>query len=305
MRIKTFQGRTLEEVLPQIREQLGPSAVVLGQRSKVQGGVGGFFGTKVIEVTAADRMPDDDQLVDLEDRMMSGSLSDEGADPRSGDHAEEAQELATRFAGAMQMGRRGGIDVTDEWDPSQDEELASEYGRVLEHAAAAGFSELDVPTVAPTPAAVDPLVQARALADRAHDHLQASTERVEGTYAPPTAMPRSTPAQTRTFAASVQDVHQPSMAPDPRVEAPSDPITAALELIDLRAVAALRTAAEANRRIDSARSTDPALQAALAHLSDVGADDDVIAAVGDIVLRHRLPFAEGSDLGLLVRDVVE
>ncbi|MCW2961058.1 MAG: flhF [Thermoleophilia bacterium] len=325
MRIKTFQGRTLEEVLPQIREQLGSNAVVLGQRSKVQGGVGGFFGTKVIEVTAADRMPDDEQLVDLEDRMMDGSLADGDAGQQPAPE-EEATELAARFAGAMQMGRRGGIDMTDEWDPAQDEELASEYGRVLEHAAAAGFSELDVPTASVNGAAPqqalqpqqapqpqqpqlpshDPLAQARALADRAHDHVQSATERVEGTYAPPIALPRTTPASTQTFAASVVDVTPPVAFEPLRHESPSDPISAAIELIDLRAVAALRSANEASRRIDTARSSDPALTGALAHLAEVGADDDVVAAVSNIVLRHRLPFAaHDADLGVLVRDVVE
>jgi flagellar biosynthesis GTPase FlhF len=232
VRIKTFQGRSLEEVLPQIREELGPEAVVVGQRTKVQGGVAGFFGTKVIEVTAADQMPSDEMLVDLEDQFMGNAAS--GDDSDGGD---DAPELAKRFAGAMKMGRVGGLDVTDEWDPSQDAELAQEYGRVLEHAATAGFSELDVPVVARTaitteplaapmapqaaaPIAADPLAQAHALAQRAHEHMQHATARMEqapsaGTYAPPRALPR-TPEQghIRTFAASVQDT--PMQGYDPQ-----------------------------------------------------------------------------------------
>ena len=228
MRIKTFQGRTLEEVLPMIREELGPDAVVIGQRQKVQGGVAGFFGTKVIEVTAADSMPSDDELVDLEDRMM-GERSGDSTSSTTGDDDQDA--LAERFRSAMKMGRRGGIDVTDEWDPSQDAELAQEYGRVLEHAAAAGsFAELDVPTAAATipvppraaapeqppaaaPAAAaapmpDPMAQARELAARTHENVRHATERVEqassmGTYAPPQALPQTAPPATTTFAATV------------------------------------------------------------------------------------------------------
>ncbi len=40
---KTFRGRSLDDVLPQIREELGPDAIVLRRREGLAGGVGGFF----------------------------------------------------------------------------------------------------------------------------------------------------------------------------------------------------------------------------------------------------------------------
>lgn len=61
MKLKTYVGRSLEELAPQIREELGPDAVILSQREGLKGGVGGFFGTKSIEVLAADRMPETPQ----------------------------------------------------------------------------------------------------------------------------------------------------------------------------------------------------------------------------------------------------
>jgi flagellar biosynthesis protein FlhF len=61
MKLKTYVGRSLEELAPQIREDLGPDAVILSQREGLKGGVGGFFGTKSIEVLAADRMPENQQ----------------------------------------------------------------------------------------------------------------------------------------------------------------------------------------------------------------------------------------------------
>jgi flagellar biosynthesis protein FlhF len=61
MKLKTYVGRSLEELAPQIREELGPSAVILSQRQGLKGGVGGFFGTKSIEVLAADRVPTHEQ----------------------------------------------------------------------------------------------------------------------------------------------------------------------------------------------------------------------------------------------------
>jgi hypothetical protein len=50
--VTTFRGRTLEELLPQIREQLGPDAVVVRQRDGLMGGIGGFFQQRFVEVDA-------------------------------------------------------------------------------------------------------------------------------------------------------------------------------------------------------------------------------------------------------------
>jgi flagellar biosynthesis protein FlhF len=49
---KVFRGATLEEVLPQIRAELGPDAVVTRRREGVVGGIGGFFGRRCLEVEA-------------------------------------------------------------------------------------------------------------------------------------------------------------------------------------------------------------------------------------------------------------
>ncbi|HKG04211.1 MAG TPA: hypothetical protein VKB03_13610, partial [Conexibacter sp.] len=50
--LRTFRGRTLEELLPQIREQLGPDAIVVRQRDGLMGGIGGFFQQRFVEVDA-------------------------------------------------------------------------------------------------------------------------------------------------------------------------------------------------------------------------------------------------------------
>lgn len=51
--IKTYRGRSLDEVLPQIRSELGPDAIVLRRREGLTGGVGGFFQRPYVEVEAA------------------------------------------------------------------------------------------------------------------------------------------------------------------------------------------------------------------------------------------------------------
>jgi flagellar biosynthesis GTPase FlhF len=52
---KTFRGSTLDEVLPQIRAELGPDAIILAEREGVVGGIGGFFARKCVEVEAVSR----------------------------------------------------------------------------------------------------------------------------------------------------------------------------------------------------------------------------------------------------------
>src|SRR5438309_2136960 len=47
---KTFRGRTLEEVLPQIKADFGPDAEIVRQREGLTGGVGGFFQRACVEV---------------------------------------------------------------------------------------------------------------------------------------------------------------------------------------------------------------------------------------------------------------
>src|SRR3954463_2348655 len=56
---KTFRGRTLEEVLPQIKADLGPDAEIVRQREGLTGGVGGFFQRSCIEVDARAAEPSD------------------------------------------------------------------------------------------------------------------------------------------------------------------------------------------------------------------------------------------------------
>src|SRR4051812_38502261 len=64
---KTYRGRTLEEVLPKIKAELGPDAEIVRQRSGLTGGVGGFFQRECVEVEA--RAP---EMSGREGEMASG-----------------------------------------------------------------------------------------------------------------------------------------------------------------------------------------------------------------------------------------
>jgi flagellar biosynthesis GTPase FlhF len=54
---RTYRGTDLEDLLPKIRAELGPDALVVRQREGLQGGVGGFFQRRCVEVVARRAMP--------------------------------------------------------------------------------------------------------------------------------------------------------------------------------------------------------------------------------------------------------
>ncbi|HVW45808.1 MAG TPA: hypothetical protein VHA76_02050 [Solirubrobacterales bacterium] len=51
-KVKTYRGRSIEELLPQIRADLGPDAVITSRREGLVGGIGGFFQKRCVEVDA-------------------------------------------------------------------------------------------------------------------------------------------------------------------------------------------------------------------------------------------------------------
>src|SRR5918997_2568122 len=72
---KTFRGRSLETVLPQIREELGADAIVLRRREGLAGGVGGFFQKSYVEVEARPALPDEKPLEARNDRATAEGLA--------------------------------------------------------------------------------------------------------------------------------------------------------------------------------------------------------------------------------------
>ncbi|HEY2055724.1 MAG TPA: hypothetical protein VGH14_17470 [Solirubrobacterales bacterium] len=50
--MKTYRGASIEELLPQIRADLGPEAVIISRREGLVGGIGGFFQKRCVEVDA-------------------------------------------------------------------------------------------------------------------------------------------------------------------------------------------------------------------------------------------------------------
>lgn len=80
---KTYRGRTLEEVLPKIKAELGPDAEIVRQRSGLTGGVGGFFQRQCVEVEARPAEPDGSQVAGprSQGRTFDAYDEDPGAAP--------------------------------------------------------------------------------------------------------------------------------------------------------------------------------------------------------------------------------
>src|ERR1700751_5646970 len=85
--VRTYRRRKLEDLIPQIRTELGPDAIILRQREGLMGGVGGFFAQKCVEVDAQ-AAPGPEPRVDIydEDEPANGwELTDEEANSFSTD----------------------------------------------------------------------------------------------------------------------------------------------------------------------------------------------------------------------------
>jgi flagellar biosynthesis GTPase FlhF len=89
---KTYRGRTLEEVLPKIKADLGPDAEIVRQRSGLTGGVGGFFQRQMVEVEA--RAPEQEPRPRRRfDAYDSDAIATPGPDPLPAEIADFVPEL--------------------------------------------------------------------------------------------------------------------------------------------------------------------------------------------------------------------
>ena len=72
---KTYRGRSLEEVLPKIRAELGADAIVVRRREGLAGGMAGFFQRSYVEVDARPALADELPLGARNDRATAEGLA--------------------------------------------------------------------------------------------------------------------------------------------------------------------------------------------------------------------------------------
>jgi flagellar biosynthesis GTPase FlhF len=105
---RTYRGQSLDEILPRIRAELGPDAVITRRREGLSGGVAGFFQKQFVEVEAhagasrVDVVDDSDAVPDSFERpQVTGHRSqalDEGPDAPPAPAIEKILQQAAPFA---------------------------------------------------------------------------------------------------------------------------------------------------------------------------------------------------------------
>ena len=86
--VRTYRGRNLEDLIPRIKEELGPDAIILREREGLMGGINGFFAQRFVEIEARAGAPRIDLYDEepFEDDSFASRLEDAsiplGDDPR-------------------------------------------------------------------------------------------------------------------------------------------------------------------------------------------------------------------------------
>ena len=102
--VRTYRGRSLEELIPRIREELGADAIVVRSREGLAGGVAGFFQKQFVEVEARSPLAHEHAAGELarNDRATSEGLATPGVKALIDGAQPFSAELAFVQAGASE-----------------------------------------------------------------------------------------------------------------------------------------------------------------------------------------------------------
>jgi flagellar biosynthesis GTPase FlhF len=168
--VRVFRGRSLEEVLPQIREELGADAIITRQREGLQGGIAGFFQKQFVEVearagapnvrTSARRAPvldvyDEDDSVAPPRALPLDGDDDATSEGLTSPAIQAMLEQAAPFADYLSAADRAQRDTPAEHEVDPDVEAALESlaraRGVEDPAGGPGFEAEDQATAEPRP----------------------------------------------------------------------------------------------------------------------------------------------------------
>src|SRR4051795_3184270 len=93
--VRTFTGRSLDEILPEVRAELGADAIVVRRREGLAGGVAGFFQRPFAEIDARVPQPGD---LGAEDALRNDRATAEGLPA-----IQALVEQASPFADALAL----------------------------------------------------------------------------------------------------------------------------------------------------------------------------------------------------------
>jgi flagellar biosynthesis GTPase FlhF len=163
--IRTYRGSDLDELLPRIREELGPDAIVIRQREGLDGGFGGFFQKRCVEVVARRATPG----LDAYDASSSDAVARDVAPEPPAPAIAEIMRVASPFIEQLRAAEVAVAEpqVVDEVVQEPDEEVVEEqrveeqqftgafgttaYAMTAGGATVAVAPVVDQPPVAPAP----------------------------------------------------------------------------------------------------------------------------------------------------------
>ena len=183
--VKTFRGRSLEELLPQIRAELGPDAIVLRRREGLGGGVGGFFQRPYVEVDARAPQSGERPLEIRSDRATVEGLSSPAV--------QALFEQATPFADALAAAARDARTEEDTFAAGMFGGPGPEEPRRAREAGAEFMPSEDPFAEPATPGLYGPQPNAEAIARAAtpEPEPEATPPQTGADWQPPTSEPRS------------------------------------------------------------------------------------------------------------------
>ena len=286
--VRTYRGRKLEDLIPQIRSELGPDAIILRQREGLMGGVGGFFAQKCVEVDAqaAPRV----DIYDDEQPVNGWELPDEDyslpALP-----APEEPPAPEAVAPPVPEPIAPPAPEVPEFTPPPSEGAAESFVSRLEQAAAHVDIDELVKLVTtgglPTPDQVDeapePIAHEPVPAPVAAEPVDISTPEP---IAPPAPEPVAPPAPE---VVEVPVPAAPAPAPAPAVEAPAPVFQAPAPAPAPVPPAANPWVAKQAGDLDANDATSVAHELTSQGISEAWAQELIVAAAA-----HRSPLAGGS-----------
>lgn len=268
--VKTFRGRSLEELLPQIRAELGPDAIVLRRREGRDKKAGGFFQRPFVEVDARAPHADERPLEIRSDRATAEGLSSPAV--------QALFEQATPFADALAAAARD--------------------SRMEEDTFSASFTAQPAPPTVEEPP--------RRMRDREPEPPAATPPPNAGLYGPqPNAAAIADTAPKPAAAPEPEDAPEPVAPPPPPVAAEPEPEPAVEPEPEAEPAPAAFEVPPAPAPVPAARATGiprpPSADAAEDRLVAAGISPALAAEVVAEAVVHGLPFSAPRNMKRLVR----
>jgi flagellar biosynthesis GTPase FlhF len=302
--VRTYRGRKLEDLIPQIRAELGPDAIILRQREGLMGGVGGFFAQKCVEVDAQAQ-----QRVDFydEDEPVNGwdlsELEDTSIEPEPAAEVPaleapaapqvpaELQMTAESFVASLEQAAEH-VDVQDlialvapsqvgAEPPASEEPIAQEPVApqpIAQEPAVAAPAPTPEPTPAPVPTP-QPLTPAAQAAAAPVEPAAPAPVMAEAPAPAPIVIAAPAPAPAPVAPAPIAQAPAPVAPVAPARIAPPAPVPPA----------ANPWVAKQPGGIDPAEAAAVAAELTEQGISDAWAQELIVAAAA-----HRSPLSQGT-----------